>query len=165
MKLSFNARLLILVALYVGRGGAFLHHMPTIAHCRQSAATAPSRTFLRMGVLDQQAHESDSAYMKRLMNVASDAASFEKAVMAGDSYVDETGATTAKQSNGYQRANNDSLQPNQKKKGTYQRAEEWDAQRQANGTMTWEEKVQWEGQRNGNRVNQNDILRHHLNTF
>jgi hypothetical protein len=161
MKPSLNSLLLALFAVSVGRGGAFLY-MPTIA--LRSAAAAP-RTFLQMSVLDQQPHESDSAYMRRLMEVASDSASFEKAVMAGDSYDHELVAT-AKHSNGYKRADdNDSSLPTKKKKGTYQRAEEWDAERKANGTMTWEEKVQWEGQRHGNRVNQNDILRHHLNTF
>lgn len=53
------------------------------------------------------------------------------------------------------------------KKG-YVRAEEWEAEeqrRRKNGELTWEERVQFEGQRYGNQVNQNDILRHHLNAF
>lgn len=116
-----------------------------------------------MGALDQQPHESDSAYMRRLMEVASDASSFEKAVMAGDSY--EVDSSGKHHSNGYQRANDKNDGIPKKKKGVYQRAEEWDAQRNENGTMTAEEKLQWECQRQGNRVNQNDILRHHLNTF
>lgn len=153
----------ILASFVVGHGIVGFSSPMTFVRQR----TLMSNTPLLFGALDQQPHESDAAYMKRLMEVASDASSFEKAVMAGDSsYQVITSSSSSTKSNGYQRANNnnDSNTTN-KKKGTYQRAEEWDAQRQANGTMTWEEKVQWDGQRHGNRVNQNDILRHHLNTF
>ncbi|KAG7369102.1 hypothetical protein IV203_031845 [Nitzschia inconspicua] len=50
-------------------------------------------------------------------------------------------------------------------RGTYKRIEEWDEERKAKGELTWEEKVQFEGQRFGNRVKQDNILRHHIGTF
>jgi len=158
MGLFNNSILLILASMFVGRGRAF--QIPTFV--LRSSSSSRASTAIQMGALDKQPHESDSAYMRRLMEVASDAASFEKAVMAGDDYDDSVVAP--KHSNGYQRKN-DGDAPSPKKKGVYQRAEDWDAERQANGTMTWEEKVQFDGQRHGNRVNQNDILRHHLHTF
>lgn len=55
--------------------------------------------------------------------------------------------------------------PTAKKNGGYKPVEEWDKERKEKGILTWEEKVQFEGQRMGNRVKQNDILRHHLNSF
>lgn len=159
MEPSFRSLFLILAAVFVGRGDAF-QLAPTFI------ARHSSQTALHMGALDQQAHESDKAFMRRLMEMASDAASFEKAVMAGDCYDKELALSSKqRQTNGYQRANDTDFPQTKAKNGAYQRVEDWDADRQANGTMTWEEKVQWEGQRNGNRVNQNDILRHHLNTF
>lgn len=65
-------------------------------------------------------------------------------------------------------SNNNSTDPStttSKPRGTYQRIEEWDEERTAKGELTWEEKVQFEGQRFGNRVKQDDILRHHIGTF
>mmetsp|Transcript_4667 Transcript_4667/g.5614 ORF Transcript_4667/g.5614 Transcript_4667/m.5614 type:complete len:178 (-) Transcript_4667:199-732(-) len=51
------------------------------------------------------------------------------------------------------------------KKSAYKPVEEWDAERTEKGIMTREERLQFDAQRQGNRVNQNDILRHHLNSF
>jgi len=51
------------------------------------------------------------------------------------------------------------------KKGVYKRVEDWDAERKDKGIMTREERLQFDAQRQGNRVKQNDILRHHLNSF
>ena len=53
--------------------------------------------------------------------------------------------------------------PASAKKG-YVPIEQWDEERKKD-TLQWEEKVQFEGLKNGNRFNQNEILRHHLNTF
>lgn len=48
----------------------------------------------------------------------------------------------------------------------YQRVEDWDREQKAKAAETsWEERVQYEGQRFGDGFRQNEILRHHLNSF
>jgi hypothetical protein len=86
--------------------------------------------------------ESNTAFYKRLQQTAGDAA-VQKAAAPDLPTVTEP-----------------------KKKG-YQRAEDWEAEQQAilAKEMTWEQRVQFDGQRQGNRVKQNEILRHHLNTY
>ena len=161
----FRSLVLIVVAAFASLEGNAFVQVPTFVLRPHSTSRSTS---LAMGALDRQPHESDGAYMKRLMLVASDAATFEKAVLQGDDYDASSSGSTGAANGRYchQRTSSDAPPTTStKKKGAYQRAEEWDAQRQANGTMTWEEKVQFDGQRHGNRVNQNNILRHHLNTF
>jgi hypothetical protein len=121
------------------------------------AAFRSSRVSMMMGVLDQLPGESDSAFMKRLMNIASDAATFEKAVM-------EMKETKHEPHHGrFQPGNHPHEAPKTQKKGAYQRVEDWDRERKEN--ISWEEKVQFDGQRYGNQVRHDDILRHHLHTF
>jgi hypothetical protein len=118
-----------------------------------------SRVSMMMGVLDQLPGESDSDFMKRLMNIASDAATFEKAVMESNT----TEETKREKHGRFQPGNHPHEAPKTTKKGAYQRVEDWDRERKE--SMSWEEKVQFDGQRYGNQVKQDDILRHHLHTF
>lgn len=53
----------------------------------------------------------------------------------------------------------------QQPRGAYQRVEDWDAEQRKNGSLSWEERVQFDGQRFGNQVQQDAILRRHLNSF
>jgi hypothetical protein len=126
--------------------------------------------------LDQFHGESDSAYFKRVTAAASDPVTFERMVLnqqheyetpssaaAAEHHVNGK-PTTGSSINGDTNNTTDAPKP---KKG-YVRAEVWEAEeqrRRKNGELTWEERVQFEGQRHGNRVSQNDILRHHLNAF
>ena len=131
----------------------------TVAFVRP-APFRSSLVSLTMGVLDQLPGESDSAFMKRLMNIASDAATFEKAVIESNT----TEETKHEQHHGrFQPGNHPHDAPKTQKEGAYQRVEDWDRERKEN--ISWEEKVQFDGQRYGNRVRQDDILRHHLHTF
>jgi hypothetical protein len=98
----------------------------------------------------QRPGESNEALFKRLQEAAGDATVFEQFVM---------GETKQKA------AAPDLPTVTEPKKG-YQRAEDWEAEQQDIAKeMTWEQKVQFDGQRHGNRVQQNEILRHHLNTY
>jgi hypothetical protein len=136
---------------------ALPHH--SVAFVRP-AAFRPSRVSMMMGVLDQLPGESDSAFMKRLMNIASDAATFEKAVMESNT----TEEAKHEHHGRFQPGNHPFEEaPKTKLKGAYQRVEDWDRERKEN--ISWEERVQFDGQRYGNQVNQDDILRHHLHTF
>jgi hypothetical protein len=101
----------------------------------------------------QRPGESNAALFKRIQQASGDAAAFEHFVTTGE---------------GKQKAAAPDLPTvtEPKKKG-YQRAEDWEAEQQAilAKEMTWEQRVQFDGQRQGNRVKQNEILRHHLNTY
>lgn len=122
--------------------------------------SSSSRVTLMMGVLDQLPGETDRAFMKRLMMIASDATTFENAVMERSTMEDDPTHTPHGR---FQPGNHPHDGPPSKTKKAYQRVEEWDKEQKEN--LTWEEKVQFDGQRHGNKVNQNDILRHHLHTF
>jgi hypothetical protein len=114
--------------------------------------------------MDRMHGEGDDAYFKRILAAASDAKSFENAVMMqSDSVMIED--SFAKSSNG-----TSSLEisiPQAPKKGGYVRAEDWEAEerRKARNASSWEERVQFDGQQHGNRFSQNEILRHHLKGF
>lgn len=134
-------------------------------HCeafiiRPFAVPSSSCVTLMMGALDQLPGESDRVYMKRLMTIASDATTFENAVKERSTVEQEPKHTPHGR---FQPGNHPHNDPPSKTKKAYQRVEEWDKERKEN--LTWEEKVQFDGQRHGNKVNQNDILRHHLHTF
>lgn len=122
--------------------------------------------------LDRLHGESEDAYFRRATAAASDSATFERTVL-GQEQEKNKPAVTAAQVNGKRNGmtdgdHDDTGSDAPKPKKGYVRAEEWEAEeqrRKKNGELTWEERVQFEGQQYGNRVNQNDILRHHLNAF
>ena len=92
--------------------------------------------------------ESDSAFYKRMQSAAGDPQVFEQ-------FVCEKPAVKK-----HEKA------PLKENNGGYQRIEDWEEQeQQRKKEMSWEERVQFDGLRHGNRVSQNDILRHHLNSF
>jgi hypothetical protein len=136
-----------------------------LQHCeafimRPVLVPSSPRVTLLMGALDQLPGESDRDFMKRVMSVASDATTFENAVMERSTVEQEPKHTPHGR---FQPGNHPHNDPPSKTKKAYQRVEEWDKEQKE--SLTWEEKVQFDGQRYGNKVNQNDILRHHLHTF
>lgn len=115
--------------------------------------------------MDRLHGESDDAYFKRILAVASDPKSFENAVIR-QTNTEQIQASSAAVSNSTSPAEVSSDSP-VLKKGGYVRAEDWEAEerRKAKNASSWEERVQFDGQRHGNRFSQNEILRHHLKGF
>lgn len=167
-------------AAFVAVRSVHFHHNENSVDCRSrhklgmrlfqssSSSSNPKSSFL-----DQLPGESDSAFFRRISAAASDPATFERAVMQdqqqreNNNFSSPTSAKSSDTDHFSQNENNNGAANEgsaQKKKG-YVRAEEWDAEeqrRRKSGELTWEERVQFEGQLHGNRVQQNDILRHHL---
>jgi hypothetical protein len=131
----------------------------------------------------KQPGESESAFMKRIQQLASDPKAFERAALGKDD--DPAGGGggggrsptslpySSHSSGGNNGTDASSFVSNEgapvaRKQGGYQRVEEWDREQRElakKGTLSWEERVQFDGQRHGNRFQQNEILRHHLKTF
>jgi hypothetical protein len=109
--------------------------------------------------MDRIHGESEDAYFKRILAAASDSKKFENAVIQQQpsSFINAANSTTE----GSELNSN-----NRTRKGGYVRAEDWDAEEQRKAKSgSWEDRVQFDGQQYGNRVNQNEILRHHLKGF
>lgn len=131
--------------------------------------------------MKQQPGESNSSYMKRLQQLASNPRAFENQLRVESDGYDDAGSskkknkkdgTTNSTIDGNSNSNDDDDDDDnnnnmkKKKKRGYQRVEDWDKeQAEIAKQMSWEERVQFDGQRNGNKFNQNEILRHNLNTF
>jgi len=124
----------------------------------------------------QQPGESSSSYMKRLQALASDPKAFERQRKQETASVESAGASSSPHrnaqlastamtpSNGTDASVEDGQQ--KEKRGGYQRGEDWDREQEdLRKQMSWEERVQFDGQRHGNGFRQNEILRHHLNTY
>jgi hypothetical protein len=108
--------------------------------------------------MDRIHGESEDAYFKRILAAASDTKSFGNAVIQQQpsSFINAANSTE-----GSELSSN-----NRTRKGGYVRAEDWDAEEQRKAKSgSWEDRVQFDGQQYGNRVNQNEILRHHLKGF
>jgi hypothetical protein len=130
----------------------------------------------------KQPGESESAFMKRIQQLASDPKAFERAALGKDD--DSVGgggggrSPTSMHYSSHSSGSNNGTDasslgsnggaPNARKQGGYQRVEDWDREQRElakEGALSWEERVQFDGQRHGNRFQQNEILRHHLKTF
>ena len=117
---------------------------------------------------DRMDGESDDAFFRRVTAAASDPETFERMVLNQQQQADDAPSVSNDGSlSAIGTSDTEAVATTPAKKG-YVRAEVWDAEeqrRRKSGELTWEERVQFEGQRYGNQVNQNDILRHHLNAF
>lgn len=110
--------------------------------------------------MDRLPNESDDAYFRRIVAAASNAQSFETAVLKPSSNY-QTPPTTA--TNSTESTTNSTGTSGTSK---YVRAEVWEEQeREKAKSLNWEERVQFDGQVHGNRFNQNEILRHNLKGF
>jgi hypothetical protein len=124
-------------------------------------------------MFNKQPGESESAFMKRIQQLASDPKAFELAVLGQNDPAEGGRSTTSlrysshpSSSNSTEAAGSSPPSSPASRKGGYQRVEDWDRDQQEQAkSLSWEERVQFDGQRHGNRVQQNEILRHHLKTF
>mmetsp|Transcript_24045 Transcript_24045/g.45696 ORF Transcript_24045/g.45696 Transcript_24045/m.45696 type:complete len:169 (-) Transcript_24045:96-602(-) len=120
---------------------------PANHHQRSSfLAARQSRSSSNSGVPQdspwrQQPGESESAYMKRLQQMAS--STQELVIQNNTKAIPESSDATAKKSG-------------------YMRVEEWNEKKYKKTNMTWEEKVQWDGRQHGDRFMQNEILRKNI---
>mmetsp|Transcript_28428 Transcript_28428/g.56763 ORF Transcript_28428/g.56763 Transcript_28428/m.56763 type:complete len:222 (-) Transcript_28428:423-1088(-) len=130
---------------------------------------------MKYSPLEDEPWKNDDSYWDMLQKASKDPETFEKFIeesvakkklgransMVSSSSTAAAGVGTASSEGG------ESSSSPPKKRGAYQRIEEWDAQRKngdGNG-MSEEERLQWECQKMGNQFRQNEILRHHLNSF
>uniref|UniRef100_A0A7S4HZJ5 Uncharacterized protein n=1 Tax=Odontella aurita TaxID=265563 RepID=A0A7S4HZJ5_9STRA len=125
---------------------------------------------VRHSALEDSPWESDPCYFDRLREAAKDPETFEAFVASNTPgrHPEEGAAAARARAAANDIQGGDEAAPKKKKKGTYQRIEEWDEElksKQDGSGMTWEEKVRFDGMRHGNGVRQNEILRHHLNSF
>ena len=147
-----------------------------LAFCRQQPS---SKTTLF--AFQQLPGESNSDFFKRISSIASDTATFER--MVREQQEDER--ATTKPGRGqphrkrvqytrstYAAASTTQLSATARASNStstgYRPVEEWDAEQKEKaekGEQTWEQRAQFDGQRYGNQYRQNEILRHHLNTF
>jgi hypothetical protein len=133
--------------------------------CRYNPiARFPSLALSKSSFMDRLHGESDDAYFKRILAVASDAKTFENAVIRQPNTAMIQDSTSSFSSNTSSSEISSSQVP---KKGGYVRAEDWEAEerRKAKNASSWEDWVQFDGQMHGNRFSQNEILRHHLKGF
>jgi hypothetical protein len=108
--------------------------------------------------------ESSEAYFQRLTAAAADPDAFERLALQKAEDGSIPSGTLASQN----QQDDDDTMPNNNTRRKYVRVEEWEEEQQRkrrNGQLSWEERVAFDGQRHGNRFNQNEILRHHLNAF
>lgn len=134
----------------------------------------------------QRPGESDTAFYRRIQQASSDPVAFEKFVLEEHQQSTPNSSSRQPKVNGTARTSavsskkssqmamtatdlsttlDDSGESSPKKRG-YQRVEEWEAEQQQKAKeVSWDERVQFDGLRNGNGFRQNEILRHHLNTF
>ncbi|KAL7464877.1 hypothetical protein ACHAXS_005209 [Conticribra weissflogii] len=122
--------------------------------------------------LEDEPWKNDESYWDMLQKASKDPATFEKFIEESVAKKKKLGSASVVASSLASSDSSTALEagesspPPKTKKGTYQRIEEWDAQRQnGNGNMSEEERLQWECQKMGNQFRQNEILRHHLNSF
>lgn len=116
--------------------------------------------------------ESSEAYFQRLTAAAADPHAFERLALQKQqensiSNSDSDSAVTSVE-NPTNDDDDDDTMPNNNTRRKYVRVEEWEEEQQRkrrSGQLSWEERVAFDGQRHGNRFNQNEILRHHLNAF
>lgn len=131
-----------------------------------------------MMMFQKQPGESESAFMKRIQQLAADPKAFERAALGhGDDIAEGRRSPTSLHYSSHSGSNStDSFASSSegvpaataRKGGGYQRVEDWDREQQEQakkGASSWEERVQFDGQRHGNRFQQNEILRHHLKTY
>ena len=126
-------------------------------------------------MFQKQPGESESAFMKRIQQLASDPKAFERAALGkGDDIAEGRRTPTSLRYSSHSGSNStDAFSSSSEgapaaRKGGYQRVEDWDREQQEQakkGATSWEERVQFDGQRHGNRFQQNEILRHHLKTY
>ena len=105
--------------------------------------------------LEDEPWKKDDSYWDMLQEASKDPATFEK-------FIEESTKRKGKPAH-EMKVNTSEVDTKPKKKGKYVPIEEWDAQQKEN--MSAEERLQWECQKGGNRIRQNDILMHHLNSF
>jgi hypothetical protein len=114
--------------------------------------------------MERSPGESDDAHYRRITTAASDPALFEQMVLQSTKVPSSLPSTRSNIATHVDSNAAHAPAPSTNRTG-YVRAEEWEAQelqRKKRGELTWEERVQFEGQMYGNRVQQNDILRHNL---
>lgn len=149
-------------------------------------------SLFQSSVLQQLPGESDSDFFKRITSLASDSSAFEKMVRDQHKLQHGGGGHTGSGTKSHQRHSSTKLSATrtlgslmnddtdttgggaeQQQEGDdepprrrgYQRAEDWDAEQSSKGDHIWQQKAQFDGQRYGNQFRQNEVLRHHLNTF
>ena len=105
--------------------------------------------------LEDEPWKKDDSYWDMLQEASKDPATFEK-------FIEDSTKRKGKSAHDM-KLDSPEVQAKPKKKGKYVPIEEWDAQQKE--SMSAEEKLQWECQQGGNRIRQNDILMHHLNSF
>jgi hypothetical protein len=129
-------------------------------------------------MFNKQPGESESAFMKRIQQLASDPKAFELAVLGQNEPAASGRSTTSLHFSSLSSSSSNSTEAagssppsssegaSAARKGGYQRVEDWDREQQEQAkSLSWEERVQFDGQRHGNRFQQNEILRHHLKTY
>lgn len=128
----------------------------SVANFRLALAfTQPAQCLTRSRTINENAQNTplaanrDNLDLDALQKAAKDPKSFEDYVLHKKKVKEEAKIEEEK--------------PASNKKG-YVPIEQWDEERKKD-SLQWEEKVQFEGQMHGNRFNQNEILRHNLNTF
>ena len=177
VRLSPISKLLALLVIYSSSSGSWAFSLlkrpatraPAVCYSSLSLSLQPTSivysttTQLRAtsNFLEQQEGESSAQYMKRLSQLAADPQALERQVQQEQQQSNST--TTATDDD----TDTDTDSPPKKKKTGYVRAEEWDAQRNAaiQAQMQKDAKLQFDGLRHGNGVQQNEILRHHLNGY
>jgi hypothetical protein len=139
---------------------SLVFRLTAIALLTSAAAFAPTTTKARptsstLDAFKRHDGESEKEYFRRVTAAASNPEAFERMALENEDAVEPilmNNATSA-------------AEVGSKRKG-YVRAEEWEEEEQRKRKeMRWEERVQFDGQQHGNRFNQNEILRHHLNAF
>lgn len=129
----------------------------SVANVRLALAfTQPAQCLTRSRTINENAQNTplhaanrDNLDLDALQKAAKDPKAFEEYVLNKKKVKEEAKIVEEK--------------PASTKKG-YVPIEQWDEERKKD-SLQWEEKVQFEGQMHGNRFNQNEILRHNLNTF
>lgn len=127
---------------------------------------------------DGDPQDEKQQYLQELREAAKDPIKFEAFVMKqrqkeeGKSDASSSSTTTTTKTSGYippnQSAptNNTNNNNDASPKRGYVPIEQWNeeqVQKAKNGTLSWEERVQFDGQRYGDKFQQNEILRKHLN--
>ena len=139
-----------------------------------TSSTPTTTTSSSLFAFQQLPGESNAAFFKRISQLASDSATFERAVR-------EEQEDSSSVSNNRRRQNNNNRSGTQlsamsnswnstavTSSSGYKKVEEWDEEQREKddkGEYTWEQRAQFDGQRNGNKYRQNEILRHNLNAF
>jgi hypothetical protein len=143
-----------------------------------TSATSATACLYASSFLKQLDGENNSAYFKRLSQVASDPVAFEKMVMEDDvtaapkavkvvkNKKDSATKQNKNKNNSTPTSTQTSMDDTEKRQRGYERPEDWEAEQEAEkGLLSWDEKVQFDGQRDGNRFQQNEILRRNINMF